>query len=223
MTPKAVDKEARKKEIALCALPLFAQRGFEAASISQIAEAVGVKKGTIYDYFASKDELILEALGVWMEQVTGEFEAVLDDLSDPVQQLRAFGQGAVAAMSEPFALQLTLATTQVMFQEGMEQKFHFMRELLLRARRGVGQLLLEGIAQGVFRAEVARDVDKIAVNLLAFLDGLALHYYFLGGKAFAIEDQVDFYIERLLDEITCDDGQGVVESQGKEGSDDCED
>ena len=36
MSPKIVDKQQRKKELALAALNVFAERGFESASISQI-------------------------------------------------------------------------------------------------------------------------------------------------------------------------------------------
>ena len=61
MSPKLVDKEQRKQEIALVALDLFAEKGIEAASISEVAKAAGIGKGTVYEYFASKEELIVSA------------------------------------------------------------------------------------------------------------------------------------------------------------------
>ena len=61
MSPKIVDRDLRRREIAMAALEVFAEHGFEATSISQIAAAAGVGKGTIYLYFATKAELTVEA------------------------------------------------------------------------------------------------------------------------------------------------------------------
>ncbi len=42
MSPKIVDKEKRKKEIAQATLEVFAEKGFEATSMSQIAKLAGI-------------------------------------------------------------------------------------------------------------------------------------------------------------------------------------
>jgi len=202
MTPKVVDRKARKLEIAKGALALFAESGFEATSISQIAKAVGVKKGTIYDYFSSKDELVAESLQVWMTEVTEDLQGHLEDITDAKEQLRMFMMGACEAIENPLAMQLTIATTQLMLKQEDSSRYHFVREMLQGARRAMNDLLLAGIAQGTFRAELARDIDKITVNALAYLDGIALHYAFAGKDAFALKEQVEFYTERLLSELS---------------------
>mgnify|MGYP002521527039 CR=1 FL=1 len=50
-----------RQEILNAALDLFSVQGFEATSISQIADAVGIRKATMYSHFSSKQE-ILDAL-----------------------------------------------------------------------------------------------------------------------------------------------------------------
>ena len=72
MSPKIVDKEKRKKEIIDATLKLFSQKGYEATSMSQIAELAGIGKGTIYEYFESKEELILNAVKSWVEIMESE-------------------------------------------------------------------------------------------------------------------------------------------------------
>lgn len=52
-----------KQEILACALDLFSVQGFEASSISQIADAVGIRKASLYSHFKSKQD-ILDALVV---------------------------------------------------------------------------------------------------------------------------------------------------------------
>ncbi len=55
------EKGNTKQEILEKALDLFSVQGYEATSISQIAEAVGIRKASMYSHFGSKQE-ILDAL-----------------------------------------------------------------------------------------------------------------------------------------------------------------
>src|SRR5512138_1753489 len=50
-------KQARPKEILDAALAVFAEKGFAAARMEDIAAKAGVTKGTIYLYFPSKEEV----------------------------------------------------------------------------------------------------------------------------------------------------------------------
>ena len=50
-------KEARPKEILAAALALFAERGFAATRLDDVALRAGVTKGTLYLYFPNKEEL----------------------------------------------------------------------------------------------------------------------------------------------------------------------
>ena len=56
-----MEKSNTKQEILDTALSLFSGQGYEATSVSQIAEAVGIRKASMYSHFASKQE-ILDAL-----------------------------------------------------------------------------------------------------------------------------------------------------------------
>lgn len=55
--PKIVDKSEMQDAIIDAALRVFADKGFHAATISNVAEAAGLGKGTIYIYFESKNTL----------------------------------------------------------------------------------------------------------------------------------------------------------------------
>ena len=50
-------KDARPAEIVVAALHLFAERGFAATKLEDVAAAAGIGKGTIYLYFATKEDL----------------------------------------------------------------------------------------------------------------------------------------------------------------------
>lgn len=54
--------EARRAEIAEAAVRLWAERGFDRTSVAEVAESVGVSKGTLYLYFPSKQALLEDVL-----------------------------------------------------------------------------------------------------------------------------------------------------------------
>ena len=58
----SVRYEARRREITDAAATLFAQRGYEATSFSDIAEAVGLLKGSLYYYAPSKEDLLYSVI-----------------------------------------------------------------------------------------------------------------------------------------------------------------
>ncbi len=60
-----MEKGNTKQEILMAALDLFSMQGYEATSISQIADAVGIRKASLYSHYAGKRE-ILDALAAYV-------------------------------------------------------------------------------------------------------------------------------------------------------------
>jgi AcrR family transcriptional regulator len=58
--PKIVRKNQKKRALALAAIDLFAEQGFAKTSVESIAKSADVGKGTVYLYFDSKEEIIIE-------------------------------------------------------------------------------------------------------------------------------------------------------------------
>ena len=52
------EEKTTKERIFEAAIDLFAQKGFNAASMREIAEAVGIKKASLYSHYKSKDEIL---------------------------------------------------------------------------------------------------------------------------------------------------------------------
>lgn len=66
-----MDRGNTKQEILEASLELFSMQGFEATSIAQIADAVGIRKASLYSHFESK-QAILDAL---VKDILGQYEA----------------------------------------------------------------------------------------------------------------------------------------------------
>jgi AcrR family transcriptional regulator len=71
-TRKERERSVRRGEILLVARHLFAEQGFQATTLEEIARRAEFGKGTIYNYFSSKDEL---------------FQAIIDEIFDEVTRI----------------------------------------------------------------------------------------------------------------------------------------
>lgn len=81
---------ARYDEIVQIAGELFATKGFDGTSLYDIAEAVGVLRGSLYHYITSKEDLLYDVIRVMHERLA-ENMTLCDRFSgDPLRQLIAF-------------------------------------------------------------------------------------------------------------------------------------
>jgi hypothetical protein len=71
------------------------------------------------------------------------------------------------------------------------------KEIHAGLRHMVVDILLDGISRGIFRSDIARDAEKIANNLLAYLDGICLHSM-ASDQFFNLNVQIDYYIKNLI-------------------------
>lgn len=70
---------------------VFAERGFSAASLDQVAAAAGFTKGAVYSSFGSKDELFLALMDAEVARRVEEVEAALRTTTDLPGALAAVG------------------------------------------------------------------------------------------------------------------------------------
>src|SRR5262249_59322127 len=68
--------EATRRLILERAAPVFNQRGYAGASMSELVEATGVEKGGIYNHFGSKEELAVEAFDYAIGLIVEGYAAV---------------------------------------------------------------------------------------------------------------------------------------------------
>lgn len=80
---------SRRVELALAAARLFREGGYDRTSVRDIAEVVGMKSGSLFYHFKSKEEMLVEAMGHGIRFVTRHGRDALDGLSDPRQRFVA--------------------------------------------------------------------------------------------------------------------------------------
>lgn len=159
------DTETYRKLIAAAAA-CFAEKGFNATSVREIATRAGISQGAMYTYFKSKDALIRAIVleeqhsaltahekpyrGTCFDRVCEQVVSCISDVGFPVTH-RLWVEIMAESARNPD------------LQEAFIASDHVMRESL-------GRMIEEGIAAGEFRQDI--HPDEITLILFAFIDGL---------------------------------------------------
>ena len=146
-------KDARPGEIVAAALASFAERGYAATKLEDVAAAAGISKGTIYLYFPTKEDLFR---AVVRQAVLPNLEAVASLAQDPdsssADMLRAIAERFLTLLDTD----LTAIPKLVLAESG---NFPALAQFYAEAVVIKGMALIRGIlARGIERGEF-RPVD----------------------------------------------------------------
>lgn len=170
--------EARPDEILDAALGVFAERGFDAARMDDIAARAGVSKGALYLYFDSK-EALLKGL---IEREVAPIAAMLSGMagaggSDPRATLALIVRTASKLTQAPsFAAtpRLILSVAARFPEIGL----HYRQRVVDIGLGAVEALIAKGVAKGVFRQIDPRAAARMVLGPVMLK---ALHVHILGG------------------------------------------
>ena len=63
-----VDKDKKRRDIAIACTELLLEKGIKNLTITEIAKTAGIGKGTVYDYFSNKEEIVFEIIRNFIEE-----------------------------------------------------------------------------------------------------------------------------------------------------------
>jgi AcrR family transcriptional regulator len=86
--PQSPDYDKRREAIVAAAAHLYARRGFDGASIADLAKACGTSKSLVYHYFPAKDDILYEVMAAHLDAlVDAAYDAM--QAGSAVERLRA--------------------------------------------------------------------------------------------------------------------------------------
>lgn len=164
-------REARRREILDSAVREFAEHGFFAARISDIAAGAGVAEGTIYLYFGGKDDLLLTAFREKVEEFCRSVRGTLLSGAPFAERLTHF----IRMQFEGIEADPPLATV-LLLESRQSSKFYggAVRDVLRAYAAAIDELLESGRAQGAVRAEL--DVPLARRMLIGALEEIELEW-----------------------------------------------
>jgi AcrR family transcriptional regulator len=148
----------RRGELAREAARLFAERGFHGTSMGDLAEALGVQKGSLYSLTGSKQELLFET----MREGARAFHAALDEVPEEapaLERIRLALRGHLRVVSE----QIDVATVFTREWRYLEDGY---RDEILEERRRYEQRWRALFREGVESGDLRTDLDAGAATLL---------------------------------------------------------
>jgi AcrR family transcriptional regulator len=160
-----------RQEIIDAAISLFSQNGYHAASMQDVARALGIQKPSLYHHFDSKEAILLAILENGMERLTGQLEEIAASDQDCVSKLRA----AIQAQADAIASNPPRAAVFLREDRGLGDGY--MAQYLAKSDRVqhfFRVIVQQGIDAGVFRAT---DVSITAQALLGAVNWMTRWYH----------------------------------------------
>lgn len=173
----------RGAEIRQAALTLFAQQGYDATSMRDIAGAVGLLPGSLYAHIRSKEQLLLEIIEQGIEDFRAAMEPVVVDDRPAPERLRL----AIRAHMEVIAG--ALDRTGVVFLQWRSLVGEDRRRVL-DARRDYEQLFVQVLQDGIDEGTLDPDLD-VRTAVLVVLGALNWAPQWLASETGSVEQVAD--------------------------------
>lgn len=170
MTAKRILKKDKKEWITDAAITVFARKGIFDTRIADIANEAGIGKGTVYEYFKSKEEVIDASIERFMAEVFEKLGAEVFFISDPIKKIQIMIEKTV----ELFHKEMENKSFYVdIFRESLSSKKRnlIMRDMYKQYRGMIAEILNDGIKRGELR-EI--DTAMTASYIIGALDGMVL-------------------------------------------------
>ncbi|WP_439816046.1 TetR/AcrR family transcriptional regulator [Zavarzinia sp. CC-PAN008] len=167
--PSPADNLETREAILEAAARVFLEKGFQAASLNEIAEAAGFTKGAVYSNFSGKDDLFLE---VWHSRILTRLAsaaAVGGQIQDPRGRLQALADGIQRDVTRDNSWTLLI----------IEFLIHAARRPALQRRvaevRAEQRRQLAALLDGILPADASAEERRQSASVLAALsNGMAL-------------------------------------------------
>jgi AcrR family transcriptional regulator len=169
----------KKEKIIKAAITIFAQTGYTGTRIAEVAEAAGIGKGTIYEYFRSKEDLFfatfeylifksVQQIDDFAQSFTGSASTRLMEMAETVMKtwladLDLYG----------LVLEFWSATSAPPGRKRFREAF---KTVYANLRRIVAGLIEKGISRGEFKPDI--NPEQIASALIGSWDALLFQVWF---------------------------------------------
>jgi AcrR family transcriptional regulator len=186
-----IQNETRNKLLEAAAAE-FATQGFTGANINHISIAAGYAKGTIYNYFPSKRDLMLALIDEIGAFHSDFIIAQAEPETDPTERMKQFFDAGFQFV-EQYPHQAQVAINAVY---GFDKEF---KERIYQAYTRLFDLLIEGIVgQGIAQGDFSsRDADSTAALLMSIYLGGSSLYNPDGGVWFNAEKVAIFVMDGI--------------------------
>ena len=182
--------EQRKTQILTAAAKVFAAKGFERATIADIAREAGVAEGSIYNYFKNKGDLLVSIPRQLLEPTIQTISARMPTASmSPEQTLTLMAENMVATIRRNAFIFRILISALPSLNIAAREKY--MQSVIMYAVSILEEYFREQIKQGAFRSDL-----NPAIAARGFI-GLFFPFLMLR-EVLQVENSADWEYDQLV-------------------------
>jgi AcrR family transcriptional regulator len=169
---------------------LIARHGYEATSMRQLAEQVGVQAAALYRYFPTKEELLFTLMREHMEELAAAWDAARPVSDDPAALLSAYVANHIRFhVARRHSTQLSNLELRSLSKERLS--------VILRLRatyeKELRAILRDGAERGIFSID---DVGLTAMAIIQMITGVVV--WFRPGERLTVEQVTENYLAMTL-------------------------
>ena len=199
-----MSKEERILEVAM---KVFRERGYHAASMQEIADAVGMQKGSLYYYISGKQELLFLILERAIDTITAKVEEIWASDLPPKEKLRQSVTSHVEVLSQRLDMLTILLRERHALTQSQQEAIDLKR---VSYEKLFQKILTEGVRTGEFRD---LDVKIVSYGILGMCNWL-YQWYSPDGRLSA-RDIADIFSRLLFGGLL---SPGRTETAGEDDS-----
>jgi TetR/AcrR family fatty acid metabolism transcriptional regulator len=188
--------EQRKAQILTAAAKVFAAKGFDRATIADIAREAGIAEGSIYNYFRNKSDLLIsiprQVIRLPVESVLGQMHAAGAAPIPPEQMLPIIAKNMTAVFRQNgYIFRILISALPTMSQSVREQ---YVNRVIFYIWDLLEAYFRELMEKGILR----RDLNP-AILTRAFV-GMLLPFLLLN-QIFALKNPIEFDQDQVITEV----------------------
>ena len=169
---KTTPAGTRRDDVVRLAGQLFAQKGYRATTVREIADAAGILSGSLYHHFDSKESIGDEILASFLDEILADYRAAAAAGGSPRSVLEQIVRNTSKTLAKNRAALSMLQNDWSYFAS--QPRFAYLRTALREVEQTWISQLERGIADGTFRPDLdpaltyrlLRDVlDRVLTNI----------------------------------------------------------
>ncbi|WP_067801696.1 TetR/AcrR family transcriptional regulator [Actinomadura formosensis] len=185
----------RREHLVRLAAELFAEKGFQATTVRNIADEAGILSGSLYHHFDSKESIVDEILSGFFTEIMESYRAVIDEGRNPRDTIAGLVRVAFGTL-EPHRAAITVMQNDWNYLKGME-RFAYLTKSEDEVEKMWVSTLQAGQAEGLFRP----DLDpKLTYRMIRDTVWVAVRWFRPGGQLDA-QGLAEHYLKVMFDGI----------------------
>ena len=191
--PKIVDKEEKRRQIIFAAYKVIAEKGINNMRIEDVASKADIGKGTVYEYYSSKDELLFNMCKFQLSETEKVIYEIFPENGDALDLLNSILDAIEIVyikkypeLMVPFLDMISQFINNEKFLEYTNNNYKTFYILL-------SNLIKKGIEEGKYSVV---NPEKTSVTLLAMVDCIVAHYV-ISKHFFDLKEQLD-YLKKVI-------------------------